>query len=120
MDSRYPAGVLYFLLKLERKQDFKVVLKSASAKPCLVEFDLLKDAYLDSCYDMRVNPPAVAFPAHGAATAVLTVRGLPGGEPRPAAMRCLLVAKLKNSSAKFTFPCVFTYPLAAAGCPANN
>jgi hypothetical protein len=73
---------------------------------------VIKDNYMMEHFDISFNPSVVAYQAGGQSTLGLIVRAVSSQSPPPPpenTMRCLLVAKVKNCSAKFTFKCEFRF-----------
>lgn len=105
-------GVLHFLIKNPRRQDLKVVLKNKSEKLVQADFVIMKDNYMAEHFEVMFNPSVVIYQAGSHSTLGLIIRAATGREiPAPPnnIMRCLLVAKIKNCSAKFTFKCEFRF-----------
>lgn len=90
-----------------------MVLRNGSDKSVQADFALLADSYMSDHFDVMFSPSIVTYPAGGLATLSLVVRSnstVPLPNRRQTLMRCLLVARVKNSSAKFTFKCEFELP----------
>lgn len=107
-------GTMHFLIKNAHRQDLKVVLRNGSAKSVQADFALIADTYLSEHFDISFNPNIVHYPAGGLATLGLIIRrisvkALP--KPPQNTMRCLIIARIKNCSAKFTFKCEFQWPV---------
>lgn len=105
-------GTLHFLIKNKKRQDLKVVLRNNSHRVFQAEFTSIADQYMGEHYELAFSPAVVNYPAFGLATLGLIVKSVtddPNLASPQATMRCLLVAKVRNSSIKFTFRCEFQF-----------
>jgi hypothetical protein len=116
-------AVLHFLVKNVRRQDLKVVLKNKADKLVQADFLVVKDSYMLEHFDVLFNPSVVVYQAGMQATLGMIIRSSSSQTPPPAPdniMRCLLVARIKNSSAKFTFKCEFRFMPEGSCCSSGD
>lgn len=104
--------LLKFIIKTPKKQDLKIVLKNDGARTVQTELELLvRDETFGQLFEASLSPSILTFAPKGLATAVLTLRSR--GTSLSCdfkELRCLIVAKLRNSSLRFTFPTILLPP----------
>ena len=78
----------------------------------VAEFLILQDSYSTNKFDIFITPQVQSYPAGGAATVIMTVktRNFLQNPNQPLSFNCLISAKIRNCSARFTFPCTFKLP----------
>ena len=108
-------GTLYFLIKNPKKQELKLVLRNKSHKAIQAEFEIVRDPIMNALYDVQVYPPIAYYTAGGLGTVNLILKAKSTEHSSKTQMRCLVISKVKNSTVKFCYPCIFQFPLSDSG-----
>ena len=128
---------LHYFLKNPKRQDFKVTLRNKSRRMIAVDFMVLKNAELEEDYEVFIHPQTVTYSAGATYTTTMIFKQKTKGakdkskdkkgkvdekkvkveekvvkvdpkKPRPSEYRVVILAKVKNSSAIFSFPGVIS------------
>lgn len=103
-----PNATLNYLVKSVRKQDFKLILVNKATRTITVDFEVITDEFMKANFDLKVSPGQKVYYPHSIITVAILLSQKPSSRVEKVEnMRALVVAKLRECSVKFTFPCVF-------------
>ena len=76
---------------------------------------MVKDPFMTKHYDVIVYPSLMNYQPGGLATVQLIVKSKGLTIPPFQQMRFIVISKLKNSTAKFSYPCIIQQPTGDTG-----
>ena len=102
-------SVIKLFMKNPIRQDFRISFKNCAEQVCFVEFSVLKNDRLVNFLEFNFYPAQIGLQPLVANNFVMSVKTNGAGENvRGREVRFLLIAKVRNSSAIFSYPVFLT------------
>lgn len=117
LDAEIGCYHMKFGLKNPKRQDFKISFRNKGQLPLNAEFSVERADSNSPDYELMIYPVYVAIQPNGLTSTSLIIKSVrndkpgesPVSKPDTSDLRCIIVAKFRNSSALFSYPCVIRH-----------
>jgi hypothetical protein len=99
--------VVKLFMKVLKRQEFRLSLKNVTRIPCSVDLTILKNEETAGCFEFLFYPGQLSLASGVSTTFMMTIKcSANEAEVQSKEFRAVLVVKMKNSSAIFSYPMV--------------